>query len=52
MTGKGRVAQVITEDNFAQFVKAHELGKAGDIAGAVAFLASPQASYIIVQTLW
>ena len=39
MTGNGRVAQVINQDNFAQFAKAHRLGQAGDITGANAIRA-------------
>lgn len=34
MAGKGRVSQVINEDNFAQFVKAHDLAESGDSEGA------------------
>lgn len=34
MDGKGRVTEVITEDNFATFAEAHELGKAGNSEGA------------------
>ena len=34
MGDKGRVAEVITEDNFDLFVEAHELGKEGDVSGA------------------
>src|SRR6056297_457339 len=34
MQGRGRVTEVITEENFARFAEAHRLGKAGDIAGA------------------
>lgn len=34
MAGRGRVAEVITEDNFAQFVHAHNLAQAGDLEGA------------------
>jgi len=39
MNGKGRVAQVINEDNFLQFAEAHRLGQAGDISGADAIRA-------------
>lgn len=31
MEGKGRVTEVINEDNFAKFAKAHELMERGDI---------------------
>lgn len=34
MAGRGRITQVINEENFAQFAEAHRLGEAGDIAGA------------------
>lgn len=34
MDGKGRVTEVITADNFAQFAQAHHLGDAGDTAAA------------------
>lgn len=34
MKNKGRVKNVITEENFAQFAEAHRLGQAGDIEGA------------------
>lgn len=34
MSGKGRVIQVINEDNFDQFARAHELALAGDIEEA------------------
>ena len=34
IVGRGRVAKVISEENFAQFVKARRLGEAEDIAGA------------------
>lgn len=34
MTNRGRITKVINEENFAQFAKAHELAKSGDIAGA------------------
>ena len=39
MSGRGRVAQVINQDNFADFAKAHKLGQSGDIAGADAIRA-------------
>jgi len=34
MDGKGRVSQVITEDNFARFVEAHELAQQGKLIEA------------------
>ena len=34
MQGKGRVAQVVNEKNFAQFAKAHELAEQGKTAEA------------------
>ena len=34
MANRGRIAQVINAENFAQFAEARRLGKAGDIAGA------------------
>lgn len=34
MAGKGRVTQVVTEENFAQFARAHERAQAGDLEGA------------------
>ena len=34
MADRGRVRQVIKEENFERFIEAHRLGKAGDIAGA------------------
>lgn len=34
MDGKGRVTEVITEENFARFVEAHNLALSGDIDGA------------------
>ena len=34
MNGRGRITEVINEDNFADFVKARKLGQAGDTAGA------------------
>lgn len=34
MAGRGRVVEVITEDNFGQFVRAHNLSQAGDVEGA------------------
>ncbi len=34
MSGKGRVAQVVTADNFARFAEAHALAQAGDLEGA------------------
>jgi hypothetical protein len=34
MGDKGRVAQVVTESNFAQFAKAHQLALSGDYVGA------------------
>lgn len=39
MVGKGRVTQVINEDNFAKFAEAHRLGQTGDTAGADAIRA-------------
>jgi hypothetical protein len=34
MQGKGRVIQVVNEDNFAQFVEAHRLAEEGDLEGS------------------
>ena len=34
MDGKGRITEVITADNFAKFVEAHELARSGDLDGA------------------
>ncbi|MEA3450139.1 MAG: hypothetical protein U9Q85_04180 [Patescibacteria group bacterium] len=34
MSGKGRVIQVVNENNFAQFAKAHALAENGDLEGA------------------
>ncbi len=34
MEGKGRVAQVVTEENFARFAEAHRLAEEGDYDGA------------------
>jgi len=34
MEGKGRVTQVVTEDNFARFAEAHRLAEEGDYDGA------------------
>ena len=34
MSDRGRIKQVVNEENFARFVEAHKLGQAGDIAGA------------------
>jgi hypothetical protein len=34
MAGKGRVTQVVTEENFGQFARAHERAQAGDLEGA------------------
>ena len=34
MADRGRVAKVINAENFPQFVEAHRLGEAGDVAGA------------------
>jgi len=39
MDGRGRVTEVVTEENFAKFAKAHRLGLAGDTAGADAIRA-------------
>ena len=39
MAGRGRVTQVVTPDNFAQFAEAHRLGQAGDKDGADAIRA-------------
>lgn len=36
MGGRGRVSEVINEDNFAQFAEAHRLALSGDIEGAAA----------------
>lgn len=34
MDGKGRVAEMVTEENFTSFARAHELALEGDIEGA------------------
>lgn len=34
MSGKGRVTQVVTEENFVRFVEAHELAEEGNLDGA------------------
>ena len=34
MSGKGRVTQVVTEENFARFAEAHELAEEGNLDGA------------------
>jgi len=34
MQGKGRVIQVVNEDNFARFAEAHKLAEEGDVDGA------------------
>lgn len=34
MGDRGRVAEVVTEDNFAKFAEAHQLAKQGDLEGA------------------
>jgi hypothetical protein len=34
MQGKGRVIQVVNEDNFAQFAEAHRLAEEGDMEGS------------------
>jgi hypothetical protein len=34
MQGKGRVIQVVNEDNFAQFAEAHRLAEEGDLEGS------------------
>jgi len=34
MEGKGRVAQVVNEDNFARFAEAHRLAEEGNMDGA------------------
>lgn len=34
MQGKGRVAQVVTKDNFAKFAEAHELAEQGNMVEA------------------
>lgn len=39
MEGRGRVTEIITADNFAQFKEAHRLGLSGDTAGADAIRA-------------
>ncbi len=36
MQGKGRVTQVINQDNFAKFAQAHELAEAGKLEEAAA----------------
>ena len=36
MSGKGRVTQVITEENFTRFAEAHELAEEGDLDEAKA----------------
>lgn len=36
MQGRGRASQVVTADNFAKFVEAHELAEAGKTAEAAA----------------
>jgi hypothetical protein len=40
MSGKGRVTQIITADNFSEFANAHELAKSGDLEGATAIRTS------------
>jgi hypothetical protein len=39
MSDKGRVADVVNQDNFAKFAEAHRLGRTGDKAGADAIRA-------------
>lgn len=39
MDGRGRVTEVVTEENFAKFAEAHRLGLAGDTVGADAIRA-------------
>ncbi len=39
MSGKGRVSQMVTADNFARFAQAHALAQAGDLEGAKAIRA-------------
>jgi len=39
MSDRGRVTEVVNEDNFAQFAEAHQLGLAGDVEGANAIRA-------------
>ena len=39
MAGRGRVTQVVNQDNFAKFAEAHRLGKSGDVEGADAIRA-------------
>ena len=39
VNGRGRITQIINEDNFPQFVEAHRLASDGDIAGADAIRA-------------
>lgn len=34
MDGKGRVAEIVTDENFDEFARAHELAEAGDLEGA------------------
>jgi len=34
IAGRGRITEVINEDNFTKFIEAHRLGTAGDVAGA------------------
>lgn len=34
MDGRGRVTQLITQSNFPQFVRAHDLAEKGDLTGA------------------
>lgn len=34
MQNRGRVTQVVNQDNFAKFAEAHRLAESGDIAGA------------------
>jgi hypothetical protein len=34
MDGKGRVAEMVTDENFDEFARAHELAETGDLEGA------------------
>lgn len=34
MDGKGRIAEMVTEENFTEFARAHELALVGDLEGA------------------
>ena len=39
MADRGRVTQIINQDNFVKFAEAHRLGQSGDVAGADAIRA-------------